>query len=93
MEAKTEQKTASDPSVRVEGDVSHLAPPGFRHAGWMYMDDDGHGPFWTGSKTNAARYLASWPVFRPAPPHDGECIRVNIHGEALAYGRCRICGG
>lgn len=75
-----------------DGVVSHSAPPGYRHDGWLYIDDDGNGPFWTGSKANAERYLASWPVFRIAPPHDGECIRVNDLGETLAYGCCRICG-
>lgn len=62
-----------------------------RAAGWLYMDDDGNGPFWTDSERNAERYLSYWPVFRNAPEDGHICRYHNERGEANAYGICHDC--
>jgi len=58
--------------------------PKLESCGYMYMDDDGNGPFWTSREEHASRYLASWPVFRKARAHQ-ECE------SGMAYGVCSMC--
>lgn len=38
-----------------------LPPEGYRLAGWLYLNDDGFGPFF--SEREQKRYLDEWPVF------------------------------
>lgn len=56
-----------------------------QQCGYMYIDDDGNGPYFTDSKNYADRYLHSWAVFKVAP-RDG-----HVCDYELAYGKCRKC--
>lgn len=38
-----------------------VPPEGCILAGWLYLNDDGYGPFF--SKMEQKRYLNEWPVF------------------------------
>lgn len=60
------------------------APEGFRLAGWLYMNDDGRGPFLCAGKPD--RYLNEWPIFERAPADSHDCER-----EGLLYGVCPHC--
>lgn len=53
--------------------------------GFMYIDDNGHGPFYIDDEKYAKRYLHYWPVFKKAPP-DG-----HICDYKLSYGKCSKC--
>lgn len=56
-----------------------------QQCGWLYIDDDGHGPFFTESEKYAGRYLHSWKIFK-TPPSDGHTCDYT-----LAYGCCSQC--
>lgn len=59
--------------------------PPMQQCGWMYIDDDGHGPFHCDSEKYANRYLHNWAVFRRAPAGGHVC------DYKLAYGCCSQC--
>ena len=66
-------------------EMKKITPPeGFRLAGWLYMNDDGIGPFFSGLEQG--RYLNEWPVFERSPS-DGHVCKRNGTG----YGVCRSC--
>jgi hypothetical protein len=59
-------------------------PAGFRICGWLYMNDDGAGPFFTERMPN--RYLNEWPIFEREPEDGHKCER-----DGVAYGECHLC--
>ena len=59
-------------------------PAGYRIAGWLYMNDDGIGPFFT--KRAPSRYLNEWPIFEREPTDQHKCER-----DGVAYGECHLC--
>jgi hypothetical protein len=56
-----------------------------QRCGFMYIDDNGHGPFYIDSEEYANRYLHSWPVFKIAPSDGHVCDYEH------AYGKCGQC--
>lgn len=54
-------------------------------AGWLYINDDGIGPFYTAEARYADRYLHNWEVFKKAPADGHVC---DYKG---GYGVCTQC--
>ena len=67
------------------GMVEDAKDAALQQCGWMYIDDDGYGPFHCESERNAKRYLHHWAVFKRAPADGHVC------DYKLAYGQCSQC--
>ena len=61
-----------------------------RSAGWLYMCDDGYGPWYTAQYDNARRYLNHWEIFERVPSDGHVCERTQAYGECIHCLRLKL---